>query len=146
MKVIRGRGKASIVFVGLGPGELLLESLTSAAKMAGIRNGAVVSGIGTLKRLRLHHITHCGFPPRERFVTINKPLELDSLSGIIADGEPHLHFTASWADKKVWAGHLETGSEVLYLAEVAMVGVVGPGLLRKHDGHRKIKLLEKARP
>lgn len=144
MKVIRGKGKASFAFVGMGPGEMLLESITRAARRCGIRNGAVIAGAGTLKRLRMHHVTHDRFPPTDRFVTIRKPLEVTSLSGLIADGEPHLHVTVSWKDRKVWAGHLEPGSEVLYLAEAMLVGLGGTRLFRKADKARKIRLLEEA--
>ena len=145
MKVIRGRGKASFAFVGMGPGEMLLESITRAARQAGIRNGAVIAGAGTLKKLRMHFVTHDRFPPSDRFVTVRKPLELTSLSGVIAGGEPHLHVTVSWKDRRVWAGHLEPGSEVLYLAEAALVGIGGTMLRRRLDKARKIRLLEESR-
>jgi hypothetical protein len=144
VRVIRGSGKASFAFVGMGPGDLLLESITKAARQAGIRNGAVIAGAGTLKRLRMHHVTHSRFPPTDRFVTIRKPLEVTSISGLIADGEPHLHITVSWKDRKVWAGHLEPGSEVLYLAEAALVGLGGTRMTRRADLRRKIRLLDRS--
>ena len=98
-------------------------------------------GIGTLKTCRMHYIEHTGFPPQNRFVTLNKPLELLSVSGLIADGEPHLHITVSCGQEEVYGGHLEEGSQVLYLAEVAILVFNECRMVRQADEERKIKLL-----
>jgi predicted DNA-binding protein with PD1-like motif len=134
-------GSTELVVVGLQPGELLLESVQQAVRDRGIRNGAVVSGIGTLKTCTLHYIEHVNFPPTDRFFTLDKPLELLSVSGLIADGEPHLHVVVSCGENEVYAGHLEPGSEVAYLAELAILVFNGLEMTRVPDLQRKIKLL-----
>ena len=95
MEVMPYAGKTELVTIGFKPGEMLLESIQEAIQSQGIRNGAVVSGIGTLKTCRMHYVEHTGFPPKDHIFTLNKPLELLSVSGLIADGEPHLHIVVS---------------------------------------------------
>ena len=133
-----------LLVLSLGPGELLLESIVAASRRHRIPNGVVVSGIGTLKNCRLHAITGTGFPPKNRNFERKKPLELLSVSGIIADYEPHLHVVVSWLDRQTWCGHLHEGSEIAYLAEVAILCLSGPRLRRKLDPERAISLLGRA--
>ena len=130
-----------MIVVGLGPDEMLLESLKKAIAEKGIRNAAVVSGAGTLKSCRMHYVDHTGFPPKDVFTAIEGPLELVALSGVIADGEPHLHVVVSMKDQPARAGHLEDGSQVLYLAEVAILVCESLAMARKLDEARKIKLV-----
>lgn len=141
MNVMSYTGPTEIVVVGLGPGEMLLESIRQAVVDGDIRNGVVVSGVGTLKNLHMHYITHTDFPPKDEFVNIERPLELVSVSGLIADGEPHLHVSVSCGRDEVYCGHLEPGSEVAYLAEIAIVKCNGLEMARHLDEERKIKLL-----
>jgi predicted DNA-binding protein with PD1-like motif len=145
MEVMPYTGKTTIVTIGFKPGEMLLESIREAIQSQGIRNGAVVSGIGTLKTCRMHYITHTGFPPQDRIFTLNKPLELLSVSGLIADGEPHLHIVVSCGEDEVYGGHLEEGNEVLYLAEIAILAFNEHEMERRPDPERKIRLLQQKR-
>ncbi len=143
MEIMPFSGKTELVAIGFKPGELLLESIKDALQSQGIRNGAVVSGIGTLKTCQMHYVEHTGFPPRDHFYTLNKPLELLSVSGLIADGEPHLHIVVSCGEDEVYGGHLEPGSEVLYLAEIAILVFNDLPLERQVDAQRKVKLLRR---
>jgi predicted DNA-binding protein with PD1-like motif len=141
MKSMRHAGAMEVVVLALGPGEMLLESIRQAIAKEGIRNAAVVSGVGTLKTCRMHYIRHTDFPPADEFFTLAKPLELLSVSGVIADGQPHLHVVVSHADREVYAGHLEDGSEVAYLAELAILVFNDLALARRPDPTRKVNLL-----
>lgn len=134
-------GDLEVLVVGIAPGEMLLETIEAAIAEHGVQNGAVVSGIGTLKVAKMHHIQHDRFPPEDRFFTIEKPLEVSNISGIIADGTPHLHMTVGYRDEWTVAGHLEPGSEVLYLAEVTILRFDDLKLDRHFDAERKISLL-----
>ncbi|MDD5675421.1 MAG: DNA-binding protein [Chitinivibrionales bacterium] len=144
MNIIPYKGPTEIIALGFAPGEMLLESLRDALDRLKIKNGAVISGIGTLKTCRMHYVMHTDFPPTDRVFTLNKPLELLSVNGLIADGEPHLHIVVSCAEEPAWGGHLEEGCEVLYLAEIAVMAWSDLRLQRTLDTVRKIKLLEKA--
>ena len=95
MEVMPYSGQTQVVTIGFQPGEMLLELIKDAIASQGIRNGAVVSGIGTFKTCRMHYIEHTEFPPKDQIFTLNKPLELLSVNGLIADGKPHLHIVAS---------------------------------------------------
>lgn len=130
-----------IVVVGIAPGEFLLETVETAMEEHNIINGAVISGIGTLKVCHMHHIVHDGFPPENRFYKIEKPLEVSNITGIIADGQAHLHMTVGYADEWALAGHVEPGCEVLYLAELVIMKFNDLRLERHDDEERKISLL-----
>jgi hypothetical protein len=145
MNVISSTAPVEVIAIGIQPGEMLLESIRRACKDRDIRNGAVVSGIGTLKTCHLHYIRRTEFPPADEFYTLEKPLELLSVSGIIADGDPHLHVVVSCGREEVYAGHLEEKSEVLYLAEIAILKCNELNLTRTPDERRKIKLLASKR-
>ena len=141
MNIITSDAPTQLIALGIQPGEMLLESIQQACRDRDIRNGAVVSGIGTLKTCHMHYIEHTDFPPADRFYRLEKPLELLSVSGIIADGEPHLHVVVSCGDGEVHAGHLEPDSEVAYLAEIAVLKCNDLSMARRIDEQRKIKLL-----
>ena len=130
-----------MVVLGIRPGETPLESIEEACRERGVRNGAVVSGIGTLDVCRMHYITHSDFPPSDEIATLEKPLELVNVSGVIAGGQPHLHMTVSCKQEGTWAGHLEPGSRVLYLAEVVMLKFNDLEMTRRVDGERRAPLL-----
>ncbi|MGC9348383.1 MAG: PPC domain-containing DNA-binding protein [Anaerolineae bacterium] len=134
-------GDFEVVVIGVAPGEMLLETIEAAIEEHDIRNGAVVSGIGTLKTCNMHHIEHNRFPPDNRYYTLDEPLEVSNISGIIANGEAHLHMTVGYRDEWAVAGHLEPGSEVLYLAEVVILRFDDLRLDRHYDDERKISLL-----
>ncbi len=141
MNVMSSTGGTELIALGIQPGEMLLESIQAACADRDVRNGVVVSGIGTLKTCHMHYIEHTDFPPTDRFYRLEKPLELLSVSGIIADGRPHLHIVVSCGDSEVYAGHLEPESEVAYLAEIAVLKCNDLTMTRRLDGERGIKLL-----
>ena len=114
------KGPFEVITIGLGLDEKLLESITEAAKKHDIKHGAVVSGVGTLKRTHLHYVNTNGFPPDNRYYVIDEPVEVGSISGLIVNYEPHLHIDVGCRDKETYMGHLENGSVVLYLAEVCI--------------------------
>ena len=141
MNVMPYAGPMEMVVLGIQPGEMLLESIQRAIEQQNVRNGVVVSGIGTLKNFHMHYITHTDFPPADEFVNIEGPLELLSASGVIADGEPHLHVVVSCGRDEVYAGHLEPNSEVAYLAEIAILKCNDLAMARHLDEQRRLKLL-----
>jgi len=93
----------------------------------------VILAIGTLDQCILHMVATTSYLPIEFFKRWkNKPLELASVMGIIANGEPHLHVAVS--DHEVaYVGHLEEGCRTLYLAEIVIVEIEGANLTRIRD-------------
>ncbi len=118
----------------LDPGDFLLESIQELIKRENIKDGAVLSGIGTLSECQMHWVTTTGFPSVQKKEIIRKPLELLSVQGIIADGKPHLHVSVSDTSHAV-GGHLEEGSKVLYLVEMVIVSYEGTPLTRRPNEH-----------
>jgi predicted DNA-binding protein with PD1-like motif len=130
MEVFSGAHIAEVIALRLDRGEDVLRSVEAVAADRDIHTGVVLSGIGTLQRARLHHITHTGYPSTNAFVEYEGPIELLSIDGIIADHVPHLHTCIS-IKETTYMGHLEPGCEVLYLAEIAIARLDGVKLCRR---------------
>ena len=140
MRTFLGGGTGRLLVLAFERGEDLLEKTTEQVKQAGIQNGVVISGIGTFDRARLHRVTSFNEKPDEEFITIEAPMELSSVQGIIAGGVPHLHFAFSDLEK-TYSGHLEPGCRVLYLAELVIAEIPNMNLEREMAGH--VKLLKR---
>lgn len=141
MEYFKVKTTGNVLVVRLDPGDFVLESLWELVRNEGLNNAVVISGIGTLDKCVLHMVTTTGYPPKEYYRKWDgEPLELVSLSGIIADGEPHLHAVVSDTEK-AYAGHLEKGCRVLYLAEIVVAEFEASGLTRAADerGIRRLK-------
>ncbi len=121
-----------LITVSLQRGEMLLEGIQKAIEETGIRDAAVVSCIGTLSSMTWHRVTSLDLKPKEEYPTVRGPLELCALQGMVVEGVPHLHIVCSDRDG-TYAGHLEPGCEVLYLAEVVLLEYAGRPLRRYTD-------------
>jgi predicted DNA-binding protein with PD1-like motif len=133
MDLIDGMKVEDIVCVYMEYGDDFLECIERAAREADIRSGVVLSAIGTFDRATVHYIKHTDFPADDEFVTLEGPVELCSVDGVIADYRPHLHTTMAVGGEELFAGHLEPGCRVLYLAEVVIAKLSGQELTR--DDH-----------
>lgn len=115
-----GSPSTSIV-IRIPPGEDVLAGVKQAVAERGVRTGAVVSGIGTLRDCHLHMVETTGFPVHEAHPEWHDvPLELASMNGLVLDGEPHLHAVVSSTEGAV-GGHVEPGCVVLYLCEILLL-------------------------
>jgi predicted DNA-binding protein with PD1-like motif len=129
-----------IFVLSLEPGDYVLESIKELVKKEDIKDGVVVSGIGTVDEYRIHYVTTTGFPPQNKFEHWkNKALEMAHIGGIIANGEPHLHITVSDSEK-AHAGHLEEGCRTLYLAEILIIELKGMNLKREYSKQSTVTL------
>lgn len=136
-------GIQQVYRLGLGPGDLLLESIREFIKDQGIRDGAVLTGIGSLSECRLHWPVKAEYPPTDKFGTFKGALEVTGIQGIIADGEPHLHMmVAEGGDARAAGGHMEEGCKVLYLVELTIAEFDGPPMTRRPNEHG-VNMLQK---
>ncbi len=140
MEPFASRTTGRIFILRLDPGDYLLECINDFIKKEHIHEGYIASAIGTLDYCVMHMVMTTGYPPVEHFERWeDKPLELTSISGIIASGTPHLHMVVS-DHQKAYSGHLEPGCRVLYLAEIVIVELEPSGLKRVRNEKGILKL------
>lgn len=124
---------ADVYRVSLDRGALLLESINDVIKAKNIRDGQVIISSGSVQECTYHFVASTASKAQNEYRTVKEPSEILSGSGIIADGEPHIHIALSNRDKGVYGGHLENGCRVLYLAEFTVSRYAGSPLIRKSN-------------
>jgi predicted DNA-binding protein with PD1-like motif len=116
--------------VRIDPGEDVLKSLKNFIKEKDIRQGMIVMGYGTFSKVSLHWVAHNRWPATNHYDDWEGGIELMSMNGMIVDGEPHIHFTASTI-AGAFGGHLEEGCICYVLCEVGIVELEGPRMTRE---------------
>lgn len=143
MKIFNRGKPGRTIILRLDQGDDVLDCVNQAIKENQIQDGYIASGIGTLDECVLHMVMTTGYPPVEFFARWqDKPLEVASISGIIADGFPHLHTVIS-DHEKAYAGHLERGCRILYLGEVVIQEILGQSLTRLRNEKQINELTDK---
>ncbi|MFH5184047.1 PPC domain-containing DNA-binding protein [Paenibacillus sp. TAB 01] len=139
-----GEGIGRAIVINLSRGDLLLESIRDKMKEEGIRNAVLFGAVGSLQKLVYHLPTSMGPTSDDRFITVEGagPIELGSLSGNVIDGDPHLHIVAQDRNGN-YIGHLEEGTEVLFLAEIILAEIKGLNIHRVKNEHGVVYLAEK---
>ena len=121
-------------------GDDLLDGINAFIQKEAIHDAYVASAIGTLDKCVMHMVMTVGYPPVEHFARWeDSPLEVASIDGLIISGVPHLHMVVS-DHEKAYAGHLEKGCRVLYLAELVIVELEPSGLQRVRNDKGILKL------
>ena len=115
----------------LDRGDLLLETILETIEKHNIQDGAVLTAAGSLQECTYHGVKSLAAKPEQLFTTRKGPMEILSVNGIIAAGEPHLHMTLSSPEGGAFGGHLEKGCKVLYRAELTIAKFSGTALARK---------------
>lgn len=139
-----GEGIGRAIVINLSKGDKLLESIRDRLKEEGIKNAVLFGAVGSLQKLVYHLPTSMGPTSEDKFLTIQDhgPIELGSLSGNVIDGDPHIHIVAK--DKEAtYVGHLEEGTEVLFLAEIFLAEINGLNIHRVKNDHGVVYLSEK---
>jgi predicted DNA-binding protein with PD1-like motif len=112
----------------------LLRGMEKLVKQQKIRNGVILSGIGSLRGYRVHSVSSRDLPPSGSYVAApNAPANLNGMNGYIVDGDIHAHVTmAVNQGRDTVSGHLEQGCEVLTYA-IVTVGVLDTPLGRVQE-------------
>ena len=114
------------LMVSFRRGELIVEELQKYLSAEGIDAALITSGIGSFDICNLHTITTTGLPPVDRQMTLEGPVEIGSLLGSVAGGEPHIHVVVEDVNNsKVYVGHLEPGSRCCYRVELGLTVLLG---------------------
>jgi predicted DNA-binding protein with PD1-like motif len=130
------------LIVELERGEPLIEGVCKELEKAGIKNAIVGSAVGSIQKLIYHRPTDMGQAANDETLTVNAPMEVGSLTGSVIDGQAHFHIVAMAPDG-VYGGHLEPGTEVMYLLEVVMIELSGCNLERRVTPEKVRKLFKK---
>jgi predicted DNA-binding protein with PD1-like motif len=110
----------------------LLHGIEQMVKQEKIRNGVILSGIGSLRGYHVHQINNRDFPTQNVFTkALDTPCDLVGMNGYIVNGVIHAHMTLGTGEKAI-AGHLEPGTEVFTYA-IVTVGVMNGTDLGKVD-------------
>ena len=142
MEIFTGSNFGKVHVLRIDRGEYLLESIESFIDGNNIKNAAVLSAIGTLDYCVMHMVMTTTLPPVDHFVKWeDKPLEIASINGVIADGSPHLHMTVS-NHEYAYAGHLEHGCRILYLCEIVIAEMEGFDFKRIRNENNILKLIK----
>lgn len=125
----------------LDRGDYILESIIELINKENIKDAVVLSGIGSLDECVIHMVTGTEVPYQEYFKRwSNQPLELASISGLIINGQPHLHTVVSDTDSAC-AGHLEKGCRILCLGEIVITELKSLNLARVPDVKAGVAIL-----
>ena len=122
-----------IIAINLKPGDLLLESINAELADSGVKNAVLVSALGSLCKLEYHVIGATTREPKDLFRSVEAPVELGVMQGMVLNGVPHIHLVASTPDGRVHIGHLEPGCIVQYLMEMTFIEIEDMNLQRVAD-------------
>jgi uncharacterized protein len=101
----------------------LLAGLEKMVKQENIRNGVILSAVGSVRGYQFHTVSNRTLPSQDTFVkNPTEPADLVSMNGYVIDGRLHPHMTLATPDKVI-AGHLEPGTEVFTFA-IFTIGVM----------------------
>ncbi len=115
----------------------LLADIENSVAQEHIRNGVILSGIGSVRGYRVHQVYNRDLPTKNIFTSEpGTAADLDSVSGYVINGKVHAHIVLGTGDKAI-AGHLESGTEVFSYAIVTVGVLKGVDLSRAEDkGYR----------
>lgn len=111
----------------------LLAGIQAMVKQEGIKNGVILSGVGSLRGYHVHQVHNRDFPTINIFTKKpDTPVDLVGMNGYVVNGAVHAHVTLGTGDSAI-AGHLEPGTEVFTYAIVTVGVMNGTDLGRVDD-------------
>ncbi len=123
-----------IAMVSFRRGEYVIEALREWLRGQGIDAALITSGVGSFDLCRLHTILSTDLPPQERHLTLEGPIEVGSLQGSVAGGEPHIHVVVHHVgEDKLYVGHLEPGTRCCFRVELGLLILEGVKTARRTD-------------
>jgi uncharacterized protein len=101
----------------------LLAGLEKMVKQENIRNGVILSALGSVRGYQVHVVSNRTMPSQDTYIkNPTQPADLISMNGYVINGRLHPHITLALPDKVI-GGHLEPGTEVFTFA-VVTIGVM----------------------
>jgi len=142
MKKFQSGPLGKTIIVELERGDLLIEGICNALEESGVKNALIVSAVGSIQRLKYHRPIDMGEMANDEFFDIEEPMEVGSLTGSVIDGVGHFHIVAA-SPNGIYNGHLEPGTEVMYLMEVILAEITECDLERHLTPENVRKLFKK---
>ena len=139
-----------VIAIRIKPGTDFLEGLYEICERHGIKNGLLLSCIGSLKDVQFcnpvempHRKAGYGYGDGMR---LSGPIELDSATGVICHDDQgqrnlHIHVTLSDRSGKAYAGHLLEGATVLLNVDAVIGEIGGVEMLRRYDPEMEVPRL-----
>ena len=114
----------------LDPGEDVLCAVKDFLGKTGIQQAIVLGGYGTLAAHSLHWVTHNRIPPEITMGHSEGGIEIIGMSGLVVDGEPHIHVTLA-TQAGAYGGHMHEGCKAYVLCEIFFAEIAGRKLARE---------------
>jgi uncharacterized protein len=114
----------------IDPGEDVLDTVKDFLKKTGLQQAIVMGGYGTLAAHSLHWVTHNRIPTENTFARGEGGIEILGMSGMVVDGQPHIHVTLS-TQQGAYGGHMEQGCRAYVICEIFFAQVEGKKLTRE---------------
>ncbi len=139
-----------VVALRMRPGTDLLLGLQETCEKYGIRNGLILSCIGSLDGVSICNPTEqpekkAGYGYGEP-LRLEGPIELTCATGVICHddaGETNLHVHVTLSDRTgaAWGGHLLEGAKVLLNVDAVIAEIGGMEMLWKFDTELEVPRL-----
>jgi uncharacterized protein len=101
----------------------LLAGMQQMVKQQNIKNGVILSAIGSVRGYQIHEVSNRTLPSKDTFVkNPTAPADLIGMTGYIINGRIHPHVTLANPDR-AFGGHLEPGTTVFTFA-IVTIGVL----------------------
>jgi len=142
MRHFSASGIGRVIILELDRGERIIESIEDVLAKEGIKNAYIASAVGSVKKVEYHRPLTFDIEAVDEFISVEEPFELGNITGTVIDGVAHLHFSMASKDS-IQMGHLERGTEVLYLAELTIIELNGLNLQRLLTPEKVKKLFPK---
>lgn len=98
----------------------LLAGLEKMVSEHRIRNGAILSGIGSVRNYHLHVVSNRTFPSTNIYIQDTAaPADIVGMNGYVLDGRVHAHLTLA-NEHHAFGGHLEPETNVFTFAIVTL--------------------------
>lgn len=127
----------------LEQGEDLIGGIAALVAEHGVDNAVILTGIATLDRASLNVVQGTDYPID--FITNHSDTscEVVAIDGFICDGEVHLHGVLA-DTTHTYAGHLNRGCRILYLAELVIQELLDLNIERRPNEHGVSQIYQKA--
>lgn len=141
---------SQVIAVRMKPGTDFLEGLDEVCQRHNIRNGVILSCIGSLKEVQFCNPVElpekkAGYGYGEA-LHLTGPIELTSATGVICHDDQgtrnlHIHVTLTDRHGNAHGGHLLEGAKVLLNVDAVIGEIGGVEMLRRYDPEMEVPRL-----